>query len=56
MSITSGMLINEARISRPSRSKPGCVRDLWYKADGISSKTGGKWVKPLEVLEGRVLA
>jgi hypothetical protein len=56
MSVTGGMLINEARISCSLLSRPGCVRDLWYKTDGISSRTGGKWVEPLEVLEGRTLA
>jgi hypothetical protein len=53
MSTTGGMLLNEARASKPSLPRPGCVRDKWYEAEGIATTTGGSWVDTLELLERR---
>lgn len=43
--ITTRCTKEDLRRERPLEYRPGCVRDRWNKADGISRETHGEWVE-----------
>lgn len=43
--MTSRETVGEPRTAYLPKYRPGIVREIWNKADGIDSRTQGKWVE-----------